>query len=794
MRNLAQWIVRRPRVVIAILVTITVGFAVYIPRIRFVTNTKDLAPENDPIIKELEETIEEFGSQEIMMVVLKGDIFTRNALVKVDRLTTEISRLHGVKKVMSPLNVDLIKGSELGIEIQPIVDSLPETPEEIRAFRERLEDSQQGASLVASNGRAMAIIVTLEPGIIATKRAEILAQEVETLANREKGPEEIYVVGEAYMGYWASKNMRGDLRFLFPLVLAAIVLALYLSFRSLLDVLVLLASVITSIVWTVGLMAALGYNITMVSMILPIILIAMGSAAGIHILNRFHEEVNKGLQPDIAIADVVVELTNPILMTSLTTAVGFGSLVSSFVPPVKEFGIFAAIGIMLNMVISLTLIPSCLAICFPSPGVHTRALPAQGAASRVPGHAHKEAAGGFGLKAILEATARLVTSRPRAIISGAIVVLVVFAVGIPKVHIETNIMQYFRKDSPVVKGTDIVERDFGGTMRLSVVVDSGREDGIKDPAILNRMLKLQGEMDSLDKVSNSTSVANLIREVNCALHGDDKAYEVIPNTHEAVAQELLLFTMQSGGGLDSMVSYDFRKALITASLANVPTSQLKGIIDSAENLVKREFDGTGATAKVVGLPKIMMRLMDRFMDSQLKSLFWSMLGVWVVVSIIMGSVFLGSLCLIPLVLTVVINFGVMGYMGIPLDVVTMMIAGICIGIGIDYSIHLISRYRLELSSGIDKREAIMSAVGSTGRGIFFNAATMAIGFGLLIFSSFHAISVFGALVAGTMATSSLGALIVLPSVLRLLGERQVLGKRAYSRLRETTGPVAARGS
>ncbi|HHY47300.1 MAG TPA: MMPL family transporter, partial [Firmicutes bacterium] len=285
---------RRPRIVIVVLFVITIGFALYIPRIRFVTDTRDLAPENDPVIKELEETIDEFGSQEIMMVVLKGDVFTREALAKVDRLTVEISRLHGVENVMSPLNVDLIRGSELGIEIQPIVDSLPTTSEEIKAFRERLENSQQGASLVASNGQAMAIIVTLEPGIMATRRAEILAREVEALANRERGPEEIYVVGEAYMGYWASKNMRGDLRFLFPLVLAAIVLALYLSFRSLLDVLMLFASVITSIAWTVGLMAALGYNITMVSMILPIILIAMGSAAGIHILNRFHEEVNKG--------------------------------------------------------------------------------------------------------------------------------------------------------------------------------------------------------------------------------------------------------------------------------------------------------------------------------------------------------------------------------------------------------------------------------------------------------------------------------------------------------------------
>jgi predicted RND superfamily exporter protein len=174
-------------------------------------------------------------------------------------------------------------------------------------------------------------------------------------------------------------------------------------------------------------------------------------------------------------------------------------------------------------------------------------------------------------------------------------------------------------------------------------------------------------------------------------------------------------------------------------------------------------------------------MMDKFMDDQTKSLILSALGVWLVVSVISGSAIIGFLCLIPLCVSVLINFGFMSYMRIPLDVVTIMISGISIGIGVDYSIHLTSRYRYELRNGKGQSDALRATITSTGRGIFFNAFTLMSGFGLLVFSTFRAISIFGMLVAGTMFTSGLGALVFLPAVLRLIDPRHIRGMKMFSR-------------
>lgn len=806
MERLARAIVRHPERVVIALCALTLVFACFLPRVHLKTDTASFAPHDDPVIKELTETVEDFGSQDVMMVVLEGDVFTPEALAKVRRLADGIAGLDGVDRVMTPLDADVVRGDEFGLEIAPVTDHVPETPEEVEAFREALASTAQGSAMVASNDKAMAIFVTLEPDVMASDRAQELAGEIEALVRSEETEgQKIYIVGEAYMGYCASRNMRRDLKFLFPLAIAVVVASLYVSFGSMSDVGALLGSIVMSVIWTVGLMAALGYDITIVSMMLPTILVSMGSAAGIHILNRFHEETRLGTPVDESIVKIVTQLTSPISMTTLTTAAGFASFVTSFVPPVREFGGFSAVGIILNMLISLTWIPSVLAIRAKRTAVHARqeqpcqrpdlraaALRTDVAGVVVAGDGGDVPAGGGGaphnegracsdsdgdrrspLQRLLDATGRLVVTHPWAIICGAVAVTAVFAAGIPGLVVETNFLQYFRQDSPVVQGTKAVEKYFGGTLGLSVLVDTGEPDGIKDPAILNRMLELEDRLRELREVSEPTSVAGLICDVNQALNGNDPAYHKIPDSREAVAQELLLFTMQGGSGLDTMVSYDFQKALVSTRIVNLPTSQLHRVISAVEDVVAEVFDGTNVKTTVVGLPKVLQRLMDRFMDSQIKSLVVSMVGVWAVVALITGSAWLGLLCLVALFITVIVNFGFMSFINIPLDVVTIMISGVAIGVGVDYSIHVLSRYRLELRGGMGREAALAKVVGSTGRGVFFNAATLVLGFGLLVFSSFKAISIFGLLVAATMFTSALGALLVLPAVLRLVAPESV---------------------
>ncbi len=865
MERAARAVVRHPGVVAGVLGLVTAVFAMYLPGIRLKTDTASLAPKDDPVIRELVETVEEFGSQEIVIVVLKGDVYTPEMLDTAQRLADRISGISGVEGALTPLDLRVVRGDESGLRISRVAERVPSTPDEVAAFRETLKSSRRGSEMVTDAGDAMAIFVTLAPDIMATTRAQRVAGEIERLVSQGKGvADEAYIVGEAYMGYCASQSMRRDLGMLLPVALVVVLVALYLGFGSASDVATLMASVVMSLVWTIGLMTALGYSITIVSMILPIILVSMGSAAGIHILNRFHERVRSGSaseSPEDAVVKVVTELTSPVSMTSLTTAVGFASFVTSFVPPVREFGAFAAAGIMLNMLISLTWIPSILAIrvrrgitCIPGMRLHARmgvpgasllgphalrgprtlrgrgvlldsgVLPDSGMFAdsgmlpeprmlpdprmisdpRIlcrecrrlgepregsPSQPSPDGAPRSLLQRTLEAAGRCSASRPWTVVAVAALLAAAFALGIPGLQVETNLRQYFRDDSPVITGTRAVERYFGGTLRLSVLVDTGRQDGMKEPSVLRRMLELEERMASVGGLSGMSSLAGLVREVNQVLNGNDQAHYVIPDTPEAIAQELLLFTMQSGNSLDSIVSYDFRKGLVSSRIASLPTSALGEAVSRVEGLASEVFRGTSMTTAVVGVPKVLQRLVSRFMESQIRSLAFSAVGVWAAVSAIMGSGLCGALCLVALCISTAVNFGLMAYARIPLDVVTIMISGICIGVGVDYSIHLLSRYRLELAAGRDREDGLARAVGSTGRGIFFNAATLILGFGLLVFSRFRAISVFGILVAATMFTSALGALVVLPAVLKLIPADLVLRTAFARRPREKAAGV-----
>lgn len=772
MRKLSDIITKNPIAVLVVLCVVSVLLGINIKGAELKVDTESMVPRDDPVIQDLIETVEDFGSQDMMMIAIKADVYTYETLAKVQRIADAIADLAGVDDVVTPLDVQVIRGDEFGLEISHVAHGIPETEEEIEEFRSALKDSPQGSAMVSEDGDALAIFITLEPGVATSLESQTLAKDIEAITLQEKEPgEEIYVIGEVYLGYVAANDMRRDLDILFPLSLVVVVISLYISFGNIFDVVTLMISILMSLACTLGLMAALGHDITIVSMILPIILVSMGSAAGIHILNRFHEENGKGASPDEAIKQVIHELSGPVSMTSLTTAVGFASFVTSFISPVKTFGIFAAAGIMINLVVTLTCVPSLLILRsqYGSRRAESKRDLSVGKKE------HKSV-----LSRFLESVANAVVTRPDRVILVVLAITLIFAVAVPGLKVETNWMQYFRHDSPAILGTKLAEELFGGTYSLSVLVDTGEYDGVKDPDILNRIARLQDRMAEVDKLSHPSSIAELVRSVNQALNAEDPAYYVIPSTREAVAQELLLFTMQGGSGLDSMVSYDFQKALVSARAANVPTSELGAIIDQVEVIANEEFQGTGIDARVVGLPKVMLRMMEKFMDDQIKSLILSAVGVWAVVSLISGSAIIGFLCLIPLCVSILINFGFMSYMKIPLDIATIMISGISIGIGVDYSIHLTSRYRYELRNGKGQSDALRATITSTGRGIFFNAVTLMLGFGLLAFSTFRAIAIFGMLVAGTMFTSGLGALVFLPAILRLIDPKYIRGMRTLS--------------
>lgn len=758
MQRWFKLVLDHPWAVIAVAVLITVISGSLLPHITFNASIDAMIPEDDPVLVELMEVVEDFGTQDLFLIAVQGeDVFSPATLRKIHDLAAALAALPGVVEVQSPFNAQKVESGFFGIEIAPMTSELPQSPETIAQFKADILGSPYAGRLVTLDGRGAALFLELDSLVMGPERNELMAQ-VEAIVEGYRGPEQIHVVGDAYILYYTEQAMKEDLVKLVPFVVVIIGAVLYATLRSVLGIIIPLVTVGMSVIWTVGLMIWRGIPVSMISMVMPVILVTIGIASSIHILNKYQEGLARGLAKREALEETFAAITSPVAMAALTTAAGFASLITAFVHPIREFGVLTAIGVMLAMALSLSLVPALL-ILVREPRVRL--------AEDKP---EKEGP----LSCLLQAFVTWAVARPKQLTAVVVVLLVVFALGAGLITLESNIVNYFGASSPVRQATTVIEEVFGGSMQISVVLDTGEEDGVKDPEVLQELVAIQEYLDSWDTINHATSIADVIRELNQALwDGDPQAY-TIPDSREAVAQQLLLFTMQGGSGIDSLVTYDYSKALVTAQMKTLDAEQMAHVIGEVENFLATRYNGSSKLkAHLSGTPKVMQRLMNRYVQTQVSSLISSSIMVGVIVSLLMRSVSLGLFSMIPLIFTVVVNFGIMGFAGLPLDAVTSMISSVAIGIGVDYAVHYISRYRWELERGQDSAVALRLTSRSAGRAIIYNALALVVGFLVLVFSHFRAIAVFGLLISAAMIVSSLAALLVIPLLLNYSAQRQL---------------------
>ena len=754
MKRWIEMVLDRPWAVIAAVLVLTAVSLTFLPRITFDASIEAMIPSDDPVLQDLEAVSEEFGSQTLFFIAIEGaDVFSPGTLKKIADLEEALAALPGVVSVQSPLNAEMVDSSPFGIEIRPMVSDRPETPEEIGQFKADILSSPYEGVLVTKDGRVAALLLDLD----AHAEDNTLLREIEAIVGRFKGPEEIHLVGDSYIFYYTENAMKQDVLVLVPFVIAVIGVVLYAMFRSALGVLLPLFTVGVSVIWTVALMISQDIPVSLITIVMPVILMTIGVASSIHILTKYKEALTAGLAKREALVETFRVITSPVVMAALTTSAGFASLITAFVHPMREFGVLTAIGVALAMALSLTLVPALL-ILVKEPKV------------KVEREGERE--NGL-LTRLLNALTDLALNRPARLVLAVLAVTVVFGYGATRVTLESNIVNYFSPSSPVKRGTQVIEDVFGGSMQISVVVDTGVEDGMKDPEMVKELIEIQEYLNSWDTMNHATSMADVVRELNQALWDGDPAYYTVPETREGIAQQLLLFTMQGGSGLDSLVTYDYSQALVTARMRTLDAEAMSAVIAEVEDyLASRYGSRDDLNVHLTGTPKVMMRLMSRYVQTQVSSLIGASISVGILVAVLMKSLTFGLMSLVPLLFTVLMNFGVMGIAGLPLDAVTSIIASIAIGIGVDYAVHYISRYRLELADGGDVVTALRRAGSTAGRGIVFNGLALVLGFLVLAFSHFRAIAVFGYLISATMVVSSLAALLVLPLLINHLEYRK----------------------
>jgi len=764
MNRLIRFAVDHPIWAIAATLVLAAGFVFPIQYMTTETDFREFLDDDDPIIVLMDEAEVRYGRAWGIMVMLFNEdgIFNEDTLLKVEQMTDAMEAIPGIKSVTTPLNSQTIVGSETAISVRKAAPGgiAPQTSEDMEIFRARVfGDDNLVGGVVSENGQAALINVELEVG---ADEYAITPELVAIVDEYRGGSDELYIYGDAYFDAVMNEEMSGDIALLFPLSMLVMVLLLFASFMTIRGILLPMTVVLLSVVFAMGAMVLLGFPMTTMSFIAPVLLLAIGVADAIHVLNRYNEEVAKlrvRLAPlkecskaelsaakREAILETMAEMTGPVVMTSLTTAVGFLSLLTAFMVPQRHFGIVTAIGVLAAMLISLLLIPAVMSMLkLP----RTRDLSKKGLRP---------------LTRVLMAFERAIVGHRRIVMAVALIIFGVMIAGIPQLRVETSNEEFLGKEHEAVKVLDFTSEYFSGDFSVMVEFDTGVRDGLKNPEVLNAMLEME-EYLLANGVSKTFSLTTLVRQMNERFNADDPAYYVIPEERNVISQLLLLFTFQ-GGTLGDMALGDFSAGTVTGMYKMDSSANVSRLAALVQAYLDEHFPEDGdLRVRMIGGTVLMDRMFTQMTQSQLVGLATTIGAVAALVMLLMGSIIAGLIAAIPLILTVTVSMGIMAYTGQPLDIMTLMVSVVAVGIGVDYSIHFISRFRTEYRIDQNAERALQATIRTTGRGITYNALTVALGFFILILASFKGIRTFGWQIALTMGISALSAISIIPAIL-----------------------------
>jgi uncharacterized protein len=435
-------------------------------------------------------------------------------------------------------------------------------------------------------------------------------------------------------------------------------------------------------------------------------------------------------------------------MAAITTVVGFLSLLTSAVLPVRYFGLFTAFGVFSAMILSLAIIPSSLVLF----GVKA---PRKSEEKDRPGQADA------GLPRFAERIVYVLVRRWMPVVAISFVLVAVGAFAIPSVWIDSSFLSNFAQDSDIARTDRFVNEYFAGTSTLNIVLESDEPDTFKNPEVLSLMARLQDELETDEAVGDSFALTDFIKRMHQVMHEEDPDYYAVPDSRELVAQYLLLYEMSADpDSLEQVIDYEYTRANLTVQVKDDSSQTLSRIIEMSD-AYQDELAGFGISMHYAGSGYRALVFSELILDGQIKSLAISLVIVVVLLAIMFRSVVIGLIGATPILITAVVNFGIMGVLGIPLSISTALISSIAVGIGIDYAIHMIERYKEYLGERGTKHEAAILTMHHSGRAIMYNAFVVASGFAVLLFSVFPPNRQVGGLVALNMAVSSLGTVTVL---------------------------------
>jgi len=889
---------KHPWIIITVCVVLTAVLGFPIKDMHLDNSLRTFLPHKNASYQRLIATEKQYGSMVVIGASIESksdDFITPENISIVKNVTNRVLEVPFVQGVDSLTHIDYVYGQEGGLSAgQLIDDTYTGSDEDIAKIKNRLADwsDMYHRVIISDDGHSTQLQITIDPSTSEVEKQQVVNSVRKILSEETKDHKVSFrMYGDPILAESARSYMLSDLSRLIPLVIVIVLLTLFFSFKTFDGTVLPLLTVVMSTVWTCGLMALFNVTFTIVTSVIPVALIAVGSAYGIHVLTHYYiavdaieGEITKEKYRD-AVFSGLKEVWMAVLLAGVTTIVGFVSLVTSPIAPLHSFAIFTAIGVAFALLLAVTFIPALL-LCKPLKNVGRKSRHMEKITDKVRQRIDR-AQQKRGGKSIDEAEGNTLYSiyrffcgtTPRLIVFFLCLVLV-SCIGLKKLVVDTALINYYPEDSDIRKDIKFIDKNFAGTNTVYFDITGKEKGDMTKPEILKSVDDMQTYLENkYDGVGKIVSFTTFLKRMNQVMHipqenaqvaaatvtdrsaeavssfgddtissfGDDsvssfsdesteasvpstyvdpnieysarlsqsmttsqalallnsayikaggknakvqdivdvlekelnyegRAYYEIPyevskypvatreQLSDLVSQYLLLFS----GSLDKFTDDPLSpKAMrVTVQLRNHSTEETGNIIADAKQYAKDHFP-EGYSIEATGAGEMEYVMTKMVVQSQLSSLIFSLLSVFIIVAIAYHSGLAGLLCAVPLALAILLNYMVMGFAHINLDLVTSIIASVAVGIGIDYTIHFLTTYREERAKSRDIELVTRETFRKSGHGIVTNALAVGLGFLVLYFSKFVVLRYIGILVAIVMFTSSALAMTIIPGILNI---------------------------
>ncbi len=754
---------KKPLLIILLILAITTGFIILIAgNAELETDLDNYMPSTHPLFVQSKENSEIFGITDAIMIAIEHptSIYNTETLEKIKQISIDLPQHFEVltdTEVSSLYTASNIKGSDWGLEVNPFYENAPTTPEALEELRVSVRSNEMVYKRIVSEDESSTLIMF---EIVEEADTTQLQKELNSYVTQYEGPETLYVAGRAIVEGALAELGPADMLKMFPLVVIMMTILLYVLLRSIRHTLLNLIIVLVGTVAAFGSMALFKVPVYAVDTMIPVMLIAIGVAYGIHMHNAIthilHREPH--ITKDNLIHQTLTQMVRPVSMAALTTAIGFSALMTSQVLPVRFFGLFSAIGVLTEMILAIILFPISIRV-LGIPKVKQNILINEPKA--------------LSKKSFLS---HFVLHRQKPIIITGILLAVLGVYGATQIWIDTSFLANFEKDHPIAVTDKFVNSTFGGTSSVNIILQSEEEDTFKNPQVLLTMDEMQQQLGTKSLVGASFSLTDFIKRMNFVMNDEDESFLSIPDSQELIAQYLLLYDMSGDSEtLSKVVDYNFEKANMQIQLKNDSSVLMEEIINTVETY-SDQFKNLGIDVSYSGSGYTAYIFSSLLMDGQILSLLISFVIVAILLALVFKNLLLGIIGTIPIAITAIVNFGVMGLLKIPLSSATALISSIAIGIGVDYAIHLIERYTLNRRVGLSIEDSVNETIVHTGKAIVFNAIAVMGGFIVLTFSVFPPNRQVGALIALNMVVSATMTLTVLIVAIVALDKRNKIIK------------------